>query len=108
MSDDAVLSIEPKQLSGKPRKIGKVGTANIWETKTKGGLHMILKDGGGKPETLGTGPHPGVARYIAEQHEPKIQWTTLEKADYLEPQYFQHLLPEYQELTDRIRSMQGF
>lgn len=101
------MDISAKQLAGKPKKIGTRGGKNIMELTTKGGLTMIVgpKDGGF--ETLGAGPHKAVARFIAKKKAPDIQWSELAKADYVEPEYFEHLLPQYQALTQALRKQNG-
>lgn len=103
-----IMVIEPNQIRGKPRKVGKVGANPVWELESKGGLSMICVDRDGKLETIGSGPLSAVARHIAENREKEIAWTEIRKADYVAPEHFVHLLPEYEELTDRLRERQGF
>jgi hypothetical protein len=87
------------------KNVGTLKGKPVIELATTGGLHMIVTAQNGGVETLGTGPHRGVARYIAEQHEPDIIWTELSKADYLDPEHFAFCLPAYQELTERMRRL---
>jgi hypothetical protein len=102
------MVIEPNQIKGKPRKVGKVGSHPVWEMESKGGLSMVTVDREGKLETIGSGPLSAIARHIAENREKDIVWTEIRKSDYVDPQHFQHLLPEYEDLTDRLRERQGF
>ena len=99
------LIIDEKQLKGKPKKVGKLGGKPVWEAESKGGLFMVMANQDGKPELIGTGPHPDVARYMAEQRHEGLQWTELQKADRLELQHFQHLLPEYELLLARMQAL---
>lgn len=101
------MQIDAKQLAGKPKKVGKRDGKDVLEIATKGGLHMIVAPKDGSFETLGTGPHRAVARFIAKKKSPEIQWTSLEKADHIEPEFFQHLLPKYEAMTDAIRRRHG-
>lgn len=89
------------------KKVGKIGNVPVIEIATTGGLHLVFAAKGGKFENLGAGPHRAVARHIAQKREPEIQWTDLSKADYIEPEHFQGLIPRYEGLTARIRSLQG-
>lgn len=85
------------------KKVGKLGTASVVEIGLIGGLHLIAKASpGGKAEILGAGPHRAVARHIALKRNPEIEFTDLNKADHIEPQYFEDLLPRYETLTDEF------
>lgn len=90
------------------KRIGKVGDVPVYEIATTGGLHMILKASGanGKPEMLGTGSHRAIARHIAKRKEPRLELNELSKSDWLDPNHYAHLLPKYEELTDRMRALQ--
>ena len=101
------MVIEPEQVRGKPRKIGKIGDAPVWQLESKGGLSMVVVDRGGKLETIGSGPEPAVARHIAEGLEKDIQWTEIRKSEYVPLECYQHLLPKYEALTRSLRQRQG-
>jgi hypothetical protein len=59
----------------KMEKIGDCDKGEIMHVLTKGGLSMIVaKTRGGDLKILGTGPHPGIARFRAEQVEKNINW----------------------------------
>jgi hypothetical protein len=101
------MDIRPEEVEYK-KKVGKVGQNPLIEVGLKGGLHLIFMAKNGKFETMGTGPHRAVARFIAgKKAEGKAEWTDLNKADHIEPAYFQHLLPKYESLTDAFRNAQG-
>lgn len=101
------MEIPAKQISYKKR-IGKLGDDPVWEIGTKGGLHLVVAMRKKGSETLGVGPHSAVARHLAMLREPEMVVSALSKSDHVEFQYFEHLLPRYDEETRRIRTMQGF
>jgi hypothetical protein len=101
------VNINPGEVEYK-KKVGKVGENPLIEVGLKGGLHLIFMAKGGKFETMGAGPHRAVARFIAgKKCEGKAEWTDLNKADHIEPAFFEHLLPKYEGVTDAFRARQG-
>ncbi len=101
------MILKPEEVEYK-KKVGLLGQAPVIEVGLRGGLHLIFAAKGGKFETLGAGPHRAVARYIAgKKTEGKVEWTDLNKADRVEPQYFAHLLDRYEAMTDAFRAAQG-
>lgn len=103
------MDVSSKQIKGKPKTVGKSDGKDVQEVHTKGGLAMIIRaNGSGGFETLGTGPHRAVARAIANKKAPGIKWTELNKSDYVPPDCYEHLLPKYEALTDRMRQLQGY
>lgn len=103
------MQISRQQMASKPKKVGKLNGKDVFHLPLKGGLHMIVgaSEKAAGFETLGTGPHPAVARHIAMKKQPDIMWTELNKADYVEPEHYQHLLPKYEAMTDAIRRRNG-
>ena len=97
------MNIPAEQIEFK-RKVGKAKGKAIFHVKTLGGLHVMATEGG---IVLGAGPHRAVARHLAQKFEPSAEWTELSKSDHLEESAIAHLLPEYQELTERLRALQG-
>lgn len=89
------------------KKVGKLNGQAVIEVGLRGGLHLIFAQKGGKFETLGAGPHRAVARFIAKKKEPSVEYTDLNKADWIDPAHFQNLLPKYEGLTDQLRARQG-
>jgi hypothetical protein len=85
------------------RAVGKVKGKVLWHVKTRGGLHLMALDGG---EVVGAASHRAVARHIAQQHEPGLEWTELSKGEWAALSDYEFCLPEYQELTDRMRTLQ--
>lgn len=86
------------------KKVGKSGSSDITHIKTVGGLHLIVN---GKGTVLGSGPHRAVARKIAGSFDPDINWTELSKSDHIDESVYEHLLPEYRDLTRQMRAAQG-
>lgn len=93
------LSVDPVHIKYK-KEIGKVNTNKVWEILTTGGLYMEILGKGAGFEVIGTGPHRGVARYIAEQRQPNLQWNEFAKGDYIDPIDFMFALPKYEAETD--------
>jgi hypothetical protein len=84
------------------KKIGTVGKQPVIELATTGGLHLVVvAKADGEVETLGAGPHRAVARHIAKKRKPEMKITELSKGDHVPEEAFRHLLPEYEQLTDR-------
>lgn len=86
------------------KAVGKARGKTLYHLKTRGGLHIIGLEGG---EILGTGSHKGIARHIARKTEPDVVWTELSKSEHIDPQDFEHLIPQYEELTQTLRKAQG-
>lgn len=98
------MNIKPEEIEYK-KKVGRLGQSPVIEVGLKGGLHLIFAQRGGSFETLGAGPHRAVARFIAgKKSEGKVEWTDLNKADHIEPVFFEHLLPKYEAMTDAFRA----
>jgi hypothetical protein len=100
------LSLTPEHVKSRKR-IGAVGTNPVFQVETTGGLYINLLGKGAGWEVIATGPHRAVARYIAEQRYPNVIWSELSKSDWVDPADFMNLVPKYQELTNRMRSIQG-
>jgi len=102
-----VITIDEKQLDGKPRKVGTLHGKPVLQFKTKGGffMHVMMKNG--SPIWIGTGPHAAVARHISKQKEPDVIWSELSKSDHVDPEHFRELLPTYEEITDRCNELFG-
>lgn len=105
--------IEDKHLDGPPTKVGKLGKKDVLQYRTKGGLYMVGVAKTGGMEVLGSGPHRAVARIVAENNinkfhdEDELIWTELSKSDHVDPQHYEFILPEFEELTGRMRKLNG-
>ena len=86
------------------KAVGKVKRKVLWHVKVRGGLHIYALDGG---EIIGAGSHRGVARHMAQQHCPDLEYTELSKSEYYSYEDFAFLIPEATEITNRLRKAQG-
>jgi hypothetical protein len=60
----------------KNEEVGTAKKGKVMCITTKGGLSLIVtKSLGGALDIVATAPHPGIARFKAEQMDPSIQWT---------------------------------
>lgn len=100
------MIIDQKQLTREPRIIGHTDDGDdVFEVCTKGGLIMVATKKGSKMNTLGVGPHRGIARYIAGQKMGKsLHITELSKSETSVVKSCQNL-SEYWSLTDRLNSL---
>ncbi len=77
------LRIEPSDVQRR-RKIGTIGQHAVYHITTKGGYNLVATSGReqGLPENgvLGVGPHPGVAKFMAEKAFPTMRLTELSKS----------------------------
>lgn len=97
------MNIPENQISIK-KKVGRSKDGEVTYMKTVGGLHLVVNKRG---IVLGSGPHRAVARHIATQFEPGLEWTELSKSEHVDLAHFEHLLPEYTALTQEMRATQG-
>jgi hypothetical protein len=97
------MNIPEQQITLK-KKVGKSKGKEINYTKTVGGFHIITNHRG---IVLGSGPHRAVARHIARQFDPDIEWNELSKSEHVPLAYFEHLLPEWEAITSQFRTSQG-
>jgi hypothetical protein len=95
------MKIESKDLALRKR-VGTLRGRAIIYLMTKGGLHLIISDDEQGPEILGAGPHPAVARYIAQKREPEILFRDLEKSEEINEETLQFVLPKYEKLTEQL------
>ena len=88
--------IDPNQM---PKKVGFKGRKPVLEFMTKGGLNCISLDG----KLIGSGPHRGLARHIAQIQEPELVFDELTKSESFDLNVYKHLVPVWTEITNRIR-----
>lgn len=96
-----------KQLSGKPKKIGELEGKPVFNVLTKGGLTMVahLADNG-DINVLGVGSHQLIARAVATNEHPKINFTELSKSESnLAPDVLKKYMPEFLELTHKFQTV---
>lgn len=97
------IQVTKQDLVGKPKKVGSLKSGkDVFQVMTKGGLYLMVGPNGAP---IGSGPHPGVARSIANKMVDGITWTGLSKADYLDESDFADIKPKYHLLTERLYQM---
>lgn len=103
------LNLTPVHVKHK-KQIGRVRGSPVWEVLTTGGLYMDILARDGSFEVIGTGPHQALARHIAEQKQPMIEWIELSKSDFLDYVDYAFLIPKYsmetEEVNRRFHSLQ--
>lgn len=87
------------------KRIGTLEGKPVVELMTTGGLYMVVTNKNGGVETLGTGPHRAVARFLAKKREPKLFITELSKSDWLDETAILSVAPKYEALTDRFNEI---
>lgn len=100
------MNVTSKHIASKKR-IGSLHGSPVVEVRTSGGLYMVVCQKSGVLQTLGTGPHRAVARFIAEKREPELEITELSKSDWLDQAAIDSVLPKYEALTDRFNEIAG-
>ncbi len=99
------MDISEKHLAYKKR-IGMYKGNPVWELATTGGWHLVVGTKAGGQHTFGCGSHRAIARHIARKREASLEITELSKADYVPVEAFEHLLPQYEALTDRFNALE--
>ncbi len=94
-------SIKPQEVASRTQ-IGTLNGKPVWEVALKGGLHIVLSTLEKGIEYLGAGPHRAVARYLARKKKPAILLTALAKSDHIEPQFFVHVVPAWEDVVERM------
>lgn len=103
MSQSSALDIKPDDVKSR-RRIGSVGKHAVYHIACKGGYNLIMTPGHGdgipKNGVLAAGPHPAVARFVAQKSFPELRITELSKswAD-LSRAEMQEMLPEARRVT---------
>jgi hypothetical protein len=96
------MQIDPKEIKGKPTKIGILKGKPVYELRLKGGLFVAVCSN----KVIGTGSHRGISRHIAKRHEPEIEWTELSKSSHVPIEHFALSLDKYEALTEALANMQ--
>lgn len=101
----ATIQVTPKQLAGRPKRIGTWKGKDVFEAVTKGGYHLVVGPG---CEPYGSGPHRAIARQIALRNSEGMKIDEMSKSESLPPEVFRHLLPKYEAVTAGLRRLFGF
>jgi hypothetical protein len=102
--EESTVNVTEKHIASKKR-IGTLDGKPVIEVVTSGGLYMVVYQKSGAVETLGTGPHRAVARYIAKRREPKLEITELSKSDHVEESAILSVVAKYEKLTDDLNAI---
>jgi hypothetical protein len=97
-------TVTEKHIASKKR-IGTLDGKPVVELLTTGGLYMVVMNKNGTVETLGTGPHRAVARFIAKKREPLLVVTELSKSDWLDEAAILSVAAKYEALCDRFNEL---
>jgi hypothetical protein len=97
-------TVTEKHIANKKR-IGTLDGKPVIELMTTGGLYMVVMNKNGNVETLGTGPHRAVARFLAKKREPNLVVTELSKSDWLDEAAIMSVAPKYEELAERFNEL---
>lgn len=97
-------TVTEKHIASKKR-IGTLDTKPVVELVTTGGLYMVVMNKNGSVETLGTGPHRAVARFLAKKREPSLVITELSKSDAIDEAAILSVAPKYERLTDEFNRL---
>ena len=74
------LRISPADVRER-RKVGFLEGADVYHLQTKGGYNVFASlDKKGSSRILGVGPHPAVARFMAQKQNPSMKLTDLCKS----------------------------
>lgn len=95
------MQIRPQEIDYK-KQIGTLDGNPVIELGLKGGYHIVCSVNGPKIDYLGVGPHRAVARHMAGRRRPGLKITELSKSEDAPVAAFQHLLPHYEEMLDRM------
>jgi hypothetical protein len=98
------VEIAEKHIKEKKR-IGTLGGAPVIEVLTKGGLWLVVGKKNNRPETLGTGPHRAVARYIAQKLNPDMVVTELSKSDHVDEASILSVFDVYRRKADLLTDL---
>jgi hypothetical protein len=90
------------------KKIGVDGEDAVYEVSTVGGLYMVLAARKKGTETLGVGSHKAVARWLASKKAKGLQFTELNKSEFVGEDCIRHLLPKWEAITNAVRGRQGY
>jgi hypothetical protein len=89
------------------KKIGELEGDPVIEVRTIGGYNMVLRLKKSSAPLLAVGSHRALARYIAKQRNPGINFTNLEKGDFIDEACFLWLVPKYDALTQEMIDIQN-
>lgn len=100
--------IQPKHIAGAPIMIGHCEGDPVLQLLTKGGWWVVGRNKDkGKFEILGAGSHKKIARAVARRQNENVVFTELSKSEHIDISLYESLLPDAEELTQKLRSLNG-
>jgi hypothetical protein len=81
------------------KRVGTLNDKPVIEICTTGGLYVVALNKGSSVEVLGSGPHPALARFLAEKKEPDLVMMELTKSERVELHRMTPLVPKYLAIT---------
>lgn len=91
-------TIDRKQIKSETR-IGTLEGEPVVLFKTHGGFNLVMGKKDGKRTTLGTGPHPGLAKFIAKKNAPEMVMTEMSKSEIETLTKNEALVAKYEAVT---------
>ena len=99
------MNVPQNQISYRKR-IGRCGSKAVIEIGLTGGLKIVgSQASNGKITILGAGSHRAIARLLAKKSEPEIVIDELEKSEDVNPNDIKDLLPFWELVTIKVRSL---
>jgi hypothetical protein len=93
--------IDEKQIKSKDR-IGTLDGEPVLLYKTHGGFNLVVGKKNGKNTTFGTGPHPGLAKFIAKKNAPGIVMLSMAKSEEDSIARNEVMVAKYEAITQRV------
>jgi hypothetical protein len=101
---DKIINIEEKHVKLRKR-VGTWHGSPVTLVTTHGGFNIVAVKDGDRMKTLGTGPHPGMAKLIARKLNPDLELTELSKADYEAFERNDVLVEKYIKVTQHLNDV---
>lgn len=101
------MEIDPKEIKGKPRQIGRLKKSPVFAIQTRGGLNLVVVKKASGTETLALAPHPAISLHIALKRNPDLEITELTKGEFVPLEAYSDLVEKYEELTDEFRAVEA-
>lgn len=98
-----VETIDRKHIKSEQR-IGTLEGEPVVLYKTHGGFNLVMGRKGGKKVTLGTGPHPALAKVIAKKNAPDMVMTEMSKSEMDTIALNPVLVAKYEAVTQQIQA----
>jgi hypothetical protein len=94
-------TIDEKQVKSRTR-IGTLDGEPVELVKCFGGFNLVVTKKNGKRTTLGTGPHPGLAKFIARKNAPSMVMLEMSKSEEDTIAKNDVMVAKYEAITQRF------